>query len=224
MSIDGVIFDFNGTMIYDGKLQEDSWRTFLYEKIGREVTDSEFNEYVHGRNADVSLPYFLERKLNPDEIEQLSEEKEVIYRELFLKDKTSFKLISGLPHFLDVLKQEKIPFTIATASGLKNVQFFFQQLNLDRWFDFEKVVYDDGTFPGKPDPYIYEKAAQKIGILPRNCVVFEDAKAGVIAAKCAGIGKIMGVAKVPSKSKLHEIKDIDHIISDFYDVYDQIKG
>lgn len=104
MAVKGVIFDFNGTMIYDGDIQENSWRTFLYRKTGREITDNEFHEYVHGRNADISLPYFLGRKLSRDEIEQLAEEKEIIYRDLCLKDKSHFKLINGLPEFLDALK------------------------------------------------------------------------------------------------------------------------
>ncbi len=59
MNIKGVIFDFNGTMFYDGEFQETSWRRYLQRKIGRKVTDDEFQEYVHGRNADVTLPYFF---------------------------------------------------------------------------------------------------------------------------------------------------------------------
>ena len=57
----GAIFDFNGTMFFDEAFQERSWREFLGQKTGRDVTDAEFQEYIHGRNADVSLPYFLQR-------------------------------------------------------------------------------------------------------------------------------------------------------------------
>lgn len=130
MNIKGVIFDFNGTMFYDGEIQETSWRAYIQRKIGRKVTDDEFQEYVHGRNAGVTLPYFLAKELSKKEIEELAEEKEVTYRELCLADKNKFKLANGLTAFLNYLKESKIPFTIATASGLNNVKFFFKHLDL----------------------------------------------------------------------------------------------
>lgn len=76
MKTKGIIFDFNGTMFYDGKIQEASWKVFLSRKIGREVSDDEFQKYVHGCNSEVSLAYFLKRQLNRNEIDHLSEKKE----------------------------------------------------------------------------------------------------------------------------------------------------
>ena len=87
----GILFDFNGTMFFDELFQEESWKQFLMEKTGRTVTDQEFRDYVHGRNADFSLPYFLGRPLSRAEIESLEEEKEAIYRKLCL-DSTAFRL------------------------------------------------------------------------------------------------------------------------------------
>ncbi|EDU36677.1 hypothetical protein CLOSPO_02845 [Clostridium sporogenes ATCC 15579] len=106
MNIKGVIFDFNGTMFYDGEIQEISWRTYLQRKIGKKVTDDEFQEYVHGRNADVTLPYFLGTELSKKEIEELAEEKEVTYRELCLADNNKFKLADGLIVFFKLFKRK----------------------------------------------------------------------------------------------------------------------
>ena len=219
MIVKGVIFDFNGTMFYDNDIQENSWRTFLHRKTGRNITDNEFHEYVHGRNAENSLQYFLGRKLSSDEMEQLAEEKEILYRALCMQDKSRFKLMDGLTEFLDMLRKDKTSFTIATASGFNNVTFFFRHLALDKWFDIEKVIYDDGTLPGKPQPDMYQKAAWTIGVLPENCVVFEDTKAGVLAAERAGIGKIVGVAKMISQSQLKGMAGLCHIIPNFYNAY-----
>jgi len=213
--IKGVIFDFNGTMFFDSDIQESAWRVFLRKKTGKEITDREFHEYVHGRNAEISLSYFLEKTFNKCEIESLAEEKEVIYRELCLRDKSRFKLTNGLPKFLEVLKYNKLPCTIATASGLKNVKFFFEHLNLDKWFDFNDIVYDDGTFLGKPEPDIFIKASQKIKIAPVNCIVFEDAQSGVIAAKRAEIGRIIGIFANLSQSQLQKIEGLHCIVEDF---------
>ena len=215
MAIKGVIFDFNGTMFMDSDIQERAWRTFLQRKTGKEITDSEFYEYVHGRNTDVSLAYFLGKMLNKHEIESLSEEKEIIYRELCLSDKSRFKLTNGLSKFLHLLKQSKIPCTIATASGLQNVKFFFEHLHLDEWFNFGNIVYDNGTFPGKPEPHIFIKASQKIKIAPENCIVFEDTPSGIMAAKRAGIGRIIGISANPSQSPLQKIEGLHCIVEDF---------
>jgi beta-phosphoglucomutase-like phosphatase (HAD superfamily) len=76
------------------------------------------------------------------------------------------------------------------------VQFFFENLNLDKWFKLEEVVYNDGTIQGKPKPDIYLKAADMINVNISDCVIFEDAKSGIEAAKRAGAGKIVGVTSM----------------------------
>jgi beta-phosphoglucomutase-like phosphatase (HAD superfamily) len=191
----GVIFDFNGTMFFDEEFQNKAWKTFIGQKIGRDISEQEFQEYVHGRNADSTLSYFLNKNLTKQEVMELEEEKEKIYRQLCLESK-NFKLADGLPQFLNELTVKKIPHTIATASALGNVQFFFENLNLDKWFKLEEVVYNDGTIQGKPKPDIYLKAADMINVNILDCVIFEDAKSGIEAAKRAGAGKIVGVTSM----------------------------
>ena len=73
----GILFDFNGTMFFDESFQEESWKSFLMKKTGRAVTDKELQKYIHGRNSDFSLPYFLGRPMARGEIELLEEEKEL---------------------------------------------------------------------------------------------------------------------------------------------------
>lgn len=201
-NIKGVIFDFNGTMFFDEAFQKQSWITFLENKTGRSISEVEFQEYVHGRNAEDTLCYFLNRKLSREEVAVLEEEKEVVYRRLCMECPEAFRLAEGLPRFLDQLIQREIPITIATASGWNNVRFFFEQLHLDQWFDIHKVVYNDGTIPGKPEPDIYRKAAENINVDIENCMVFEDAKSGIEAAKRAGAGWIIGVASMLEEEKL----------------------
>ena len=74
-----VLFDFNGTMFFDEKFQEQSWKMYIQKQIGREVSDEEFQSYVHGRNADFTFSYFLKRSLFRTDIEKVEEEKEQIY-------------------------------------------------------------------------------------------------------------------------------------------------
>ena len=190
-----VLFDFNGTMFFDQRFQEDSWRRLLEPKIGRPVTEAEFQTYIHGRNMGETLAYFFSRPFSREETDALEEEKERLYRALCLAS-PDFALAPGLPEFLDALREREIPRNIATASALPNVRFFFEHLPLGRWFDPDLVVYNDGSLPGKPAPDLYLAAAARIGADIRACTVFEDATPGIEAARRAGARRIVGVASM----------------------------
>ena len=189
---DAVLFDFNGTLFFDGALQESAWRSYLSQLVGRPVTDEEFRDHIHGRSAAATFSYFLDREVPKQEAAALEEQKELIYRSLCLAS-PDFHLEEGVPEFLDALKRRGIPFTIATASALPNTRFFFEHLPLANWFDFDKVVYSDGSLPGKPAPDLYLKAAGILHADPTRCIVFEDAKSGILSAKNAHAARVVGV-------------------------------
>lgn len=67
-------------------------------------------------------------------------------------------LAPGAPDFLDFLQERKVPFTIATASDKENVDFYFEHLGIGKWFDYDRIVYNNGQIKGKPDPQIYRIA------------------------------------------------------------------
>ena len=196
MEIKEILFDFNGTMLFDSALQENVWKKFLRNKIGREITNEEIHKYIHGGNNKTVLSYFFNRVLSDREVEELGEEKESMYRDMCLKDTEMFKLAKVLPDFLDKLKEAGIPITIATGAPLSNVKFYFEHLNLGKWFDINKVVYTDGSFKGKPEPDIFLKAAKNINLDIENCAVFEDAILGIEAAKRANAAKIIAVSSI----------------------------
>lgn len=218
MYSEGILFDFNGTMLYDEPLQNKSWRLFLESKIGRKITEEEFQKYIHGRNIEATLAYFLKKEISFEEAAKLEEEKEKVYRELCLNSPDIFKLANGLPQFLDELKKREIPFTIATASGLNNVKFFFKHLELGKWFNIDKVVYNDGTIPGKPEPHIYLKASDKIGVDIKKCAVFEDTKPGIESGRRAGAGKLIGITSMLDKDTMLSFEGINGTIEDYSDI------
>ncbi|MBQ9011781.1 MAG: HAD family phosphatase [Bacilli bacterium] len=212
--IKGIIFDFNGTLFWDSEIQETAWKTFGQKLTGRKITDEEFGTYFHGRTNQDTLEYLTGKKLTKEEVGDLASQKETIYRDLCKKNKEKFVLAPGVIKYLDYLKQNKIPITIATASEINNLNFFIKNLNLDKWFDKNKIIYDDGTFKGKPEPDIYLKAAAKLDLNPNQCVVFEDATSGVISAKRAGVKTIIGI--VPKGRKNPFTKEtVTEIIEDF---------
>ena len=151
-------------------------------------------------------------------VEKYAKEKEALYRKQCLIDKENFKLAPGAVEFLDFLKENNIPRTIATMSEWDNVEFYIKEFNLPRWFDVDKIVYSNGKIPGKPAPDIFMIAADKIGLNPKDCVVVEDAIAGINSAKSAGIGKILAIASLEPVEFYKGIDGVDSIIKSFDEI------
>ncbi|EGK00743.1 HAD family hydrolase [Dysgonomonas gadei] len=190
MSFSGVIFDFNGTLFWDTKLHNKAWDIFLTKHDLYLSDDDKFSK-MHGKNnRDIFISIFG-GQLSDQQIIDYTMEKELLYQELCLN--TDMQLAPGVTGFLDFLKDENIPFTIATASGKENLDFYFEHLPLSSWFEYDKVVYNNGKIKGKPDPQIYQTALSVINKKPGEVIIFEDAVAGLQAARNAGAGKIIVV-------------------------------
>ena len=200
-----VIFDFNGTLVFDTANHDRAWKIITSKYREKPFSDEELEKNIHGRTNKAIFEYITGRELNAAEVDKFSTEKELIYQKLCREDK-NFRLIRGAEDFLNYLRDNKIPRTIATASNRMNVDFYIEMLHLERWFDLDKIVYDDGTLEGKPSPDIYEKAAKNLQTKPEDCIVFEDAILGIESASRAGIGKIIAVVGDKSKQLSGEEK------------------
>lgn len=200
-----VIFDFNGTLVFDTANHDRAWKIITSKYREKPFSDEELEKNIHGRTNKAIFEYIIGRELNAAEVDKFSTEKELIYQKLCREDK-NFRLIRGAEDFLNYLRDNKIPRTIATASNRMNVDFYVEMLHLERWFDLDKIVYDDGTLEGKPSPDIYEKAAKNLQTKPEDCIVFEDAILGIESASRAGIGKIIAVVGDKSKQLSGEEK------------------
>lgn len=200
-----VIFDFNGTLVFDTANHDRAWKIITSKYREKPFSAEELEKNIHGRTNKAIFEYITGRELNAAEVDKFSTEKELIYQKLCREDK-NFRLIRGAEDFLNYLRDNKIPRTIATASNRMNVDFYVEMLHLERWFDLDKIVYDDGTLEGKPSPDIYEKAAKILQTKPEDCIVFEDAILGIESASRAGIGEIIAVVGDKSKQLSGEEK------------------
>jgi HAD superfamily hydrolase (TIGR01509 family) len=208
MSFSGIIFDFNGTLFWDTPLHNQAWDTFIRENNLKKLTDEEKNQKMHGKTNQEILPMLLGRELTPGELQMLTHRKETIYQELCLQQK--MELAPGAIPFFDFLKERGIAFTIATSSGIGNLRFYFEHFRLSRWFEFDQVVYSDGTLKSKPDPQIFEAAIAKIHKNPNEVVIFEDSFAGILAAQSANPGKIIIVDSVHENYSRWNYQIINH--------------
>jgi HAD superfamily hydrolase (TIGR01509 family) len=202
MIYSGIIFDFNGVLWWDAPLVEEGWQRSARALRGRPFSAEEFRHAVYGRFNRDTLEYLVGHPLGKEEIRRLTDEREAFYRNLCLQQGENFRLSPGAEELLDFLRERGIPRAIATASEKENVDFFVRRLNLDRWFSEGRLIFDDGTIPGKPAPDIYLRAAAALGLAPAQCIVVEDALSGIQAARAAGIGWVIGLTSSQASETL----------------------
>lgn len=215
MRYEGIIFDFNGTLYWDSEKHKETWREYSKKLRGTPFTDEEMLKYMFGRTNEQIIKYAIGKQPTPEMVEKYGQEKEALYRKMAIEDKATFHLAQGAENFLDFLKENNIPMTIATMSDKINVDFYIEHFHLEKWFDLDKIVYSDGIIPGKPAPDIYEIAAKNLNLKPEECIVVEDALSGIEAARAAGIGKIVAICSAESPDLYRDIPCVSSIINNF---------
>lgn len=216
--INTLIFDFNGTMFFDGQIQKISWKEFLKQKFNREMTEKEFEKHIAGRNNRYTFEFYTGRHLSTSELNEFTDEKEKLYCDYCLEHPQDFHLVEGLPNFLDQCISNDIKLNIATASELPNMQFFFNHLDLNKWFDINKVSLNDNTLPGKPAPDMFIRAINNVQSTPEESAIFEDSVSGILSANNANAGEIILVEDVNlNPVNLPNTLRVDKIIHDYND-------
>ena len=211
----GILFDFNGTLFFDSDFHIEAFQK-IFPRFGAPAPT---REDVVGRILGRSNAMIYKENIDPQasdaETCEFARKKESMYYGICLENKERFKLTEGAIEFLDYLKAEGIPFTIATGSDRESVDFFFKYLDLDKWFDIDKMVYIDGTFNSKPAPDCYIMAAEKLGLKAEDCLVFEDGTSGIMAANAAKAAGTVVIYDKELPSPLKDGLDVDMVIHSF---------
>ncbi len=198
--IQACIFDLDGVIVDTARFHFLAWQR-LARELGVSFTEKE-NEKLKGVSRMQSLEIILELggiSASEEQKEKWATQKNQWFVEyvdtLLPKD-----IFPGVQKLLEELKKKQIK--LALASSSKNAQRVIKLLGIAALFD--AVV--DGTMikKSKPDPEVFLLAAQRIGVAPSYCIVFEDAEAGVEAALAAGM-KCVGVGQVSALNKAHRI-------------------
>lgn len=177
----GVIFDLDGVIVDTAKYHFLAWKK-LADDLGFEFTE-EHNELLKG----VSRVRSLEILLDIGKVE-VSEEKKQEYliskNEDYLGYITKMEadeILPGASELLDALDEANIKYVLGSAS--KNAPLILKQIGL--YHRFQGIVDGNSVSKAKPDPEVFLIGAQKLDIAPNRCIVFEDAIAGIEAAKNA---------------------------------------
>lgn len=189
MRYKGIIFDLDGVICSTDEYHYLAWRS-LADQLGIGF-DRQINNRLRGVSRMQSLEIVLEKsdKAYTDaEKAQFAETKNALYREL-LGQMSEADLSDEVRDTLNALRQKGLKLAIGSSS--KNTPFILERIGLSGFFD---AVSDGNNITrSKPDPEVFLKAAQMLDLLPADCLVVEDAHAGVEAAvtggfECAAIG------------------------------------
>ncbi len=183
------IFDLDGVIVDTAKYHYLAWKD-LADKLGFEFT-TEDNERLKGVSRMASLEILLEIggiELSEEEKIAYADSKNKLYVEYILKMDED-EILPGVQKFLKELREKNIKIALGSAS--KNAGLILEKLKLQSYFD--AVVDGTKVTKAKPDPEVFLLGAQLLNEDPKNCIVFEDAQAGIEAAinaemKCVGIG------------------------------------
>lgn len=204
------IFDMDGTLVDNMHAHTEAWGKLLAEN-GIEMNAHDFLVKTAGQtNREIMPKVFGE--ISEERISELALRKELLYRELFLPDR---KPIEGLIDFLEKAKELGIKMAVSTAAGVANMEFILDGLDLRKYFQTVTTAAD--VKRGKPDPEIFLKSAEKLGIEPKNCLVFEDAFGGFQAAYAAGMRSV-GLTTVNSFEDILKQESVVTAYKDFSDI------
>ncbi len=212
--IRGLIFDFNGTLFFDSRFHIESFRR-CSKKYGVPcLSDQQTVTTMFGKSNERIFKDVFNSNATPEEIAEFERLKEGSYMDICRENPDSLHLCDGACEMLDFLQSRKIPYCIATGSPYENVKFYFDYLDLGRWFTFDNIVYINGEFPGKPAPDTYLRAAARLNLSADECAVFEDATSGILSARAAGAARVIAVWENGLPSPITEAAYADAIYHD----------
>jgi beta-phosphoglucomutase len=179
----GFIFDLDGVIVDTAHYHYLAWKE-LADQLGIAFSEVE-NEQLKGVSRIRSLEKILEMgnmSLAPDEFDRLITSKNEDYLS-YVNDMTESEILPDVNRVLRFLTENEQPMALGSAS--KNARTILSKVGL--LDSFNTIVDGTAVTKAKPDPEVFLKAAEGLGVAPSKCIVFEDALAGIKAANTAGM-------------------------------------
>lgn len=185
------IFDMDGVLFANSDFHIEAWIVYA-RKFGREITEEDVRSRLGWNNRDY-MRFVFNREPTEEEVEHSVVDKEEVYRNIC---RAHLVHPEGLLEWLEAARAAGIRLGVATSAPTDNVCFTLDGLDIRKYF--EVVVDATQVQKSKPDPAIYLKAAEQLGVPPANCIVFEDAIAGIQSGKAAGMTVIAITTSYPA--------------------------
>ena len=181
--IKGVIFDFNGTLYLDHDINRIAWEG-AFNSVKPKSSSAKYSDINRGYSPnDYLLCKVIYRHFNIEPTDQMIKDlsilKETEYKNLAIKRNMN-KLVEGSEQLFRFLKEHNIPYCIASMAPKMNMDFYLDYLHLDKWFSYDNIVYDNGTYFEKNSQY--KDAAKKMNLNVSDCLIIEDTPKNIVRA------------------------------------------
>jgi len=201
-NLEAVLWDLDGVIADTGDYHYQAWGDIFKEK-GVTFTREDFMRHF-GQRHDTIIRFALGDDILPEEFEAITERKQQAYRRLVAGH---IKPLPGAVELIKSLNEQCIKTAIASSAPLDNIEIIIKGLGIEDCF--QAIAWGTEVPEGKPSPQIFLLAAKKLVVEPGNCVVIEDAIAGVDAAREAG----MKCVAVTNSHPISSLRKADLIVS-----------
>src|SRR5690606_9742237 len=203
-----VIFDMDGVICHTNPYHTKAYQQFL-EKRGIYPSEEDFVQHMYGKNNRYILNHFLGREIIGQEFVDLENEKEELFREIYIDEIVP---IDNFLPFLDNLKSAGFKTGVATSAPRSNLELIMDSLRFKS--KMESILASEDVKEHKHDLEVYLKSAKNLAIAPENCRVFEDSYS-VVSAELNAEMKVVGVL---SSHTPEELPPCNLYIKDYYDI------
>ena len=180
-----LIFDMDGVIVDSNPVHREAWEVYN-RRFGIETTEA-MQRRMYGKRNDEIIRDFMGAHLNDAEVFEHGAAKERLFREM-IGSKVEDFLVPGVREFL--ARHRDLPKAVASNAEPENVDFVLQAASLKPYF--QAVVDGHQVSNPKPAPDVFLKAAEQMGAVPEDCIVFEDSESGVRAGLAAGM-RVVGI-------------------------------
>lgn len=213
MKLEAVIWDMDGVLLNSGPSHFKAWRATL-EKYKIKVYEERLRRTFGMTNQQV-IQFIVDQPISKELTDKIIREKDLLFQNI-IRDKAVF--LPGVKKWMETFRQNGIRQALASSGSPGNINVVLSALAVETYFDV--VISGDGM-PSKPDPFVFIKAADRLGVIPLNCLVIEDAVTGVQAAKASG----MKCVAVTTTNHAEKLADADVVLDNLAELMtDHIQG
>jgi beta-phosphoglucomutase len=180
--MNAAIWDMDGTLVDTAELHFAAWQE-IGRQLGKPFSRADFSATFGKRNPEILRQIYGPDRFSEKEIDDLGYRKEELYKEAARQQ--GVQLLPGVHELLKGLREAGFKQAVGSSAPRGNLDLILRLTDVEQFFD--TVVAMEDTQRGKPDPQVFLVAAQRVGAAPAHCVVFEDAPAGVQAARAGGM-------------------------------------
>ncbi len=174
-----VLWDMDGVLVDTGEPHFVTWRDTLAE-IGIEYGREDFRA-TFGMNNAGGMKHLYGDRFAPELVQELGEKKEALFREMVSRGMTP---MPGVLDWLNRMQVQGVKQAVASSAPWANIDSLIDGMGIRGYFD---AIISGAGLPPKPNPDVFLKAAEAVGVPPERCLVIEDSVAGVGGAKAAGM-------------------------------------